>query len=183
MSVLGHGVEICTTATRPASAPNGTLIFDTDVSQLMLKVGGTWTPITYNIPLMSGQIGTTSGPITSGQKIPFGEFWTQQGITWDSPNRRFYVPIAGKYRVTMNPFFQTAYGAGRVYIGKNNDAPGGSNHFGHCYRESATYDTVSLNSIIAMNANDYIVFYIAGGALYNNPVDRFNQFTIQYISN
>jgi len=42
MSVLGHGVEICTTATRPASAPNGTLIFDTDVSQLLVRVGGSW---------------------------------------------------------------------------------------------------------------------------------------------
>ena len=42
MSVLGHGVEICTTATRPASAPNGTLIFDTDVSKLLTRVGSNW---------------------------------------------------------------------------------------------------------------------------------------------
>jgi len=48
MSVLGHGVEICTTATRPASAPNGTLIFDTDTSQLLVRIGANWHLVESN---------------------------------------------------------------------------------------------------------------------------------------
>lgn len=42
MAVIGHGVEICTTATRPASPSNGTLIFDTNTKQLLLWVDGVW---------------------------------------------------------------------------------------------------------------------------------------------
>ena len=90
MSVLGHGVEICTTATRPASAPNGTLIFDTDVSQLLLKVGGSWVnPIsnqsaggslsgTYPNPNVASISGLSAGGSLSGT-YPNPSFASNEG--------------------------------------------------------------------------------------------------------
>lgn len=130
---------------------------------------------------MSGQVGSL-GSQNAPTKIAFDDFWVNQGgITYDSANRRFYVPNTGIYRVTMNPFVNTTTVA-RLMIGKNTDTPGQSNHFGHAYRDNTSADTLSFNSILPMNANDYIVFYLASGALYNATNDRFNQFTIEQVA-
>ena len=131
--------------------------------------------------VISGQIGTT-GTFSAPAKVPFDDIWTQRGITYNSSTRRFTVPIAGKYRITMNPFTSPNSGGFRMMIGINNDAPdNATGHRGHIYKGGAEHDTLSLNSIVDLNANDYIVFYLAGGWLYNASSDRFNQFTIQRI--
>lgn len=130
--------------------------------------------------IMSGQVGTT-GSFSGPQKIPFDDIWVQRGITYDTGSRRFYVPISGVYRITMNPFTNPAGGALRAMIGINNDAPNSANHRGHCYKQNSEHDTLSLNSIVYLNSNDYIVFYLASGQIYNATGDRFNQFTIERI--
>lgn len=132
-------------------------------------------------PIIGGQIGTAATDPAAPQKLPFNEFWVSRGITYDSGTRRFTVPVAGVYRITMNPFFKTGVGAGRVLVGINTDAPTVTNHYGHTYRESTQYETGCINSIVSLNANDYIVFYLAGGTLYNQSVDKFNQFSIELI--
>lgn len=72
-------------------------------------------------------------------------------------------------------------GLSRVLIGVNNAAPAQTTHYGHAYRESTTYDTVCLNSVVSLNANDWIVFYLYSGTIYNSGSDKFNQFSIELI--
>ena len=136
--------------------------------------------ITPGQPVISGEIGTAMTDPTSGQTIKFGTIRTNKGNIGYS-NGRFTVPISGTYRITLNPFFATGAGAGRVYIGINTDTPNSTTQVGHSYRESATYDTGCLNTVIDLAANDYITFYIQGGQLYNRSTDRFNQFSIELI--
>jgi hypothetical protein len=40
---------------------------------------------------------------------------------------------------------------------------------------------LSINSVVAINANSYIVFRVQEGTLYNRTNDRFNQFSIELI--
>ena len=135
----------------------------------------------FSIPVISGQIGSIASPVAA-QKLAFDDFWTSNAITWDAANRRFYITKAGKYMITFNPFFKNGVANCRVLIGKNNDAPTASNHYGHAYRESATYDTGAIISIVPMDVNDYFVIYLFSGSLYNATGDRFNQFSIMWIS-
>jgi hypothetical protein len=134
-----------------------------------------------NKPIISGQIGSFS-TLTSSQKIPFDDFWVQRGITYDSGNRRFIVPVAGVYRISMNPFTHNTGGPYRIAIGVNNDAPTSVNHRGLCYKNNSEHDTLSLNSVVSLSAGDFIVFYIISGQIYNATNDRFNQFTIERIA-
>lgn len=135
-----------------------------------------------NKPIISGQIGGARGNLTMAQIIPFDEFWVQRGITYNSTTRRFTVPVSGIYRITMNPFTLSGTSGVRLYIGINTDTPGGTTHRGHCYAGDASYQTMSLDSVVSLSANDYIVFYLAAPALYDNSGDRFNQFTIERIA-
>ena len=133
-------------------------------------------------PIISGQIGGARGSLTIAQLVPFDEFWVQRGITYNSTTRRFTVPVAGIYRITMNPFTLAGTSGTRLYIGVNTDTPGGTTHRGHCYAGDGSHQTMSLDSVVSLNANDYIVFYLAAPALYDNASDRFNQFTIEMIA-
>ena len=122
-------------------------------------------------PIISGQIGGARGSLTIAQLVPFDEFWVQRGITYNSTTRRFTVPV------TLAGTSGT-----RLYIGVNTDTPGGTTHRGHCYAGDGSHQTMSLDSVVSLNANDYIVFYLAAPALYDNASDRFNQFTIEMIA-
>lgn len=134
---------------------------------------------TDNFVLNSGN--QTIDP-TAPQKLSFNEFWVSNNITWDSTNRRFIINKSGIYRITLNPFFNTGVGAGRVLVGVNNDTPNQTTHFGHAYRQSTNYETGSINSVVSLKENDYVVYYLFGGALYNQASDKFNQFSIEMIS-
>lgn len=133
-----------------------------------------------NKPIISGQVGSIAS-FSADQLVPFDEFWVQRGITYNSSTRRFTVPVAGIYRITMNPFVGGTAGF-RLLVGVNTDAPSVTNHRGHCYIDAAEYDTLSINSVVQLNANDYIVFRLFAGTLYNQSSDRFNQFSIERIA-
>lgn len=140
---------------------------------------GAWDKIPEVI--MSGQMGTV-GDLGAGLVL-FNEFWVDEGgITYSSSTKRFTVPLDGQYRITMNPFFKNTVIGGRIFIGINTDTPGASTHYGHAYRETSSYDTTSLNSIVSLSANDYIVFRLYAGVLHNNSGDKFNQFTIERLA-
>jgi hypothetical protein len=134
-----------------------------------------------NKVIMAGQMGSFSS-ITGAQKVPFNDFWVQRGISYSSDTRRFTVPVNGIYRVTLNTFQLTGQGGTRVMIGINNDAPSAGNHRGHAYGGDANYQILHLESVIPLSANDYIVFYLSAGGVYNSTDDRFNQFTIERIA-
>jgi microcystin-dependent protein len=133
-------------------------------------------------PIISGQIGTFQHP-AAPTKLQFDDFFVSgRGITYNATTRRFTVPTAGVYRVTMNPFKFHSTNPVRVTIGVNDDAPTTGNHRGHAYSSGADYQTLSLNSVVTLAANDFVVFYLAQGSLWNLPGDRFNQFSIEMIS-
>jgi hypothetical protein len=133
-------------------------------------------------PVISGQMGTAMVDPVAPQLLAFNQFWTSVGITFNDVTRRFTVPSAGKYRITLNPFFKAGTGVGRVLVGINNDTPIQSNAYGMTYKGGAEYDTGCIDSIVSLSANDYIVFRLFEGGLYNISADRFNQFTIQKIA-
>lgn len=133
-------------------------------------------------PIISGQIGTALTNPTGPQLLAFDQFWVSRFITYNSGTRRFTVPVAGIYRITLNPFKNTSASLARVLIGINNDAPSNINHYGHCYESGSSYGTMCLDSVVNLSANDYIVFYLEAGGLYNQSTDRFNQFTIAKIA-
>lgn len=151
-----------------------------DVTDLTAHLSGVDSQ--FNVPVISGQIGTAMTNPAAPQKLTFNEFWTSNNITWDSVNRRFYINKAGKYMITFNPFFWSGATNCRVLIGKNNDAPGLTDHYGSAYRESGTFDTGAMMSIVQMAVNDYFVIYLHSGTLYNLSTDKFNQFSIMWIS-
>jgi len=132
-------------------------------------------------PVISGQIGTAMTIPAAPQLLDFNEFWSSVGITYNSTTRRFTVPVAGKYRITINPFWNQGAGIGRLMVGVNNDAPVQSTHYGHTYKGSNDYETGCINSVVSLSANDYVVFKLFQGALYNTLDDKFNQFSIQLI--
>jgi hypothetical protein len=133
-------------------------------------------------PVISGQIGTAMIDPAADQLIAFNEFWSSVGITYNPTTRRFTVPVGGKYRITLNPFFYVGVAGGRVRVGVNNDSPTGSNHYGMAYRGSTDFETGCINSVVSLSANDYVVFSLSSGKLYNRTDDKFNQFSIQLIS-
>ena len=138
-------------------------------------------PATLSPIIMSGQVGN-QGNVTVG-KIPFGEIWVNiGGISYNPTTRRFTVPQAGTYRITMNPFKSYASALARVLVGINTDAPTAGVNRGHTYADGSTYSTMSINSVVNLSANDYIVFYLSEGDLYNASNDRFNQFAIERIA-
>jgi len=150
-----------------------------DAPQYGLSVYGA---IDSGNPIISGQMGTAMTHPNGDTILLFNEFWENQGgITYSSGV--FTVPIAGKYRITLNPFMHTSSGAFRVLIGINNSAPANSSHYGHCYASSGSgYDTLCLDSIVDLTANSTIRFRLYEGKIYNASSDRFNQFSIAKIA-
>lgn len=135
--------------------------------------------------VISGRMGSAMTDPVGPTQLKFNLFYTNRGgISYNSSNGRFTVPVAGKYRVTLNPFKKTGtdYPNCRVLIGKNNSTPPGTSHYGHCYSSGVDYNTLCLNSVIAMEAGDYIVFYLQLGSLYNKSTDQFNDFSIEMIA-
>ena len=134
-----------------------------------------------DLPIMSGQMGTITGP-TGPAIVAFDDFWFQRGIEYNSTTKRFTVSRTGIYRITWNAFTHSAGTATvRVFISVNSDTPTNQVHKGQAYKSAAGHQTLSLISVVPLNANDYIIFYIAEGTLYNATNDRFNQFTIEMI--
>jgi hypothetical protein len=131
-------------------------------------------------PIISGQMGSISS-IAATQKVPFDDFFVQRGITYNSSNRRFTVPQSGIYRISFNGFTITGYSAYRLFVGINTDTPNASTHKGHIYSNINAHQSFNLHSVVQLSAQDYIVFYLTEGGLYNLTGDRFNQFSIEMI--
>jgi hypothetical protein len=193
------GVTVTTSSLRATVVPTpfeGQAIFETDTDRMLIWNGTVWVGTekldsvqvnssghlnAFSQPIISGQIGSFTNP-AADSLLQFDEFWVSRGITYNSSTRRFTVPTTGIYQITLNPFFNTGAAASRVLVGVNTDSPTASAHRGQAYRESATYDTGSINSVTSLNAGDYVVFRLQQGGLYNQSNDRFNQFSIRLVA-
>ena len=79
MSVLGHGVEICTSTTRPMPI-SGSLIYETDTQKMMLWDGSSWvTPM--NLQDAGGSLtGTYPNPTLGDSVVNYNNLIAQAGI-------------------------------------------------------------------------------------------------------
>jgi hypothetical protein len=136
-----------------------------------------------NPVIMSGQIGTQATSPSAAQTLKFNEFFVNKGgITHDTSNGKFTVPVAGVYHITLTGFKNTGATGTRVLIGHNELTPTATSHKGHSYSDNSGYSMLPLSSIIECAASDFIVFYLLQGTLYNLSTDKFNQFTIAKIA-
>jgi len=132
-------------------------------------------------PCISGRIGSAMSHPTSG-RIAFGTFWTQQGITYNSSTRRFTVPVAGRYRIMFNAFTIPGYGTYRMILGVNTDTPNNNTAMAQIYSNSNQYQPLPIHATLDLQANDYLVFWLNEGQLYNSTSgDWFNDFSIELI--
>ncbi len=134
---------------------------------------------TSNQPIISGTIGTALTHPTGDQLVSFNSFFVSRGITFNSSTKRFTVPTAGVYSIMMTPFTYGGSGPHRVFIGVNTDAPLYATNRGHFYdNDTTSYASGALHGVVDLAANDYIVFRLHSGKLYNQSSDRFNEFSI-----
>jgi len=130
---------------------------------------------------ISGRMGSGATIAATG-KIPFDEFWTADGVTYDAANRRFLIEQSGTYRITFDPFIRatTTSGNARVAIMKNADSLSQVDNIGHSYSNDTTYNIGSIDSVVTLSKGDYITFCIVlnNANLYNATADRFNTFSI-----
>ena len=132
-----------------------------------------------NQPMISGTMGTAMTHPSNDTLLSFNVFFVSRGITFNSSTKRFTVPTAGVYSIMMTPFTYGGSGPHRLLIGINTDAPLYTSHKGHFYdNDTTTYASGALHSVVDLAANDYIVFRLLNGKLYNQSNDRFNEFSI-----
>ena len=129
-------------------------------------------------PIISGTMGTAMTAPTSDTLLSFNDFFVNRGITFNSTTKRFTVPTAGVYSIMLTPFVYGSQGPHRILIGVNTDTPLYTNHRGHFYTNQTTYDSGALHSVVDLAANDYIIFRLIAGKLYNQSNDKFNEFSI-----
>jgi hypothetical protein len=130
-------------------------------------------------PIIAGTMGTAMTHPSSDTLLSFNVFFVNRGITFNSSTKRFTVPTAGVYSIMLTPFvYGGSHGPHRVLVGINSDTPLYTNHRGHFYTNQTTYDSGALHSVVELAANDYIVFRLLNGKLYNQSSDRFNEFSI-----
>lgn len=151
---------------------------------LDLSAGEILTPLRQpSKPIISGQMGASVTTITGPSKIAFSEFWAQQGgITYNSLNRRFYVPTAGIYRITFIGLTGDQVDPTILAIGKNIDWPTELTHSGVAYGPGSQFTELSLNSVVQMAAGDYFVYYCAMGKVFNSATEPYGQFSIEMIA-
>jgi hypothetical protein len=94
MTVIGHGVEICTSTTRPTSPASGTVIFETDTNTMYMYAASAWRRITAD---------NTSGTVL--------KVHTAQG---DATYNQFHYST--KTRLTNYDFSLTAAGTNSRFV-------------------------------------------------------------------
>jgi len=134
--------------------------------------------------VISGIVGFIGTPGVAGPnaKIPFStSFWSNKGgITYDSTNRRFYLPSAGTYRVQLSGL-NTATTGNRILVGLNTDLPTIANHKGVAYTNLSNQD-LGLESTFDVPDGSYICFLLLAGSLNNAADNILGQFSIEKVA-
>lgn len=120
MPVIGHGADICTSTTRPASPTAGSIIYETDTNKLMLWDGATWvTPI--NGQSASGDLaGTYPSPTLTTTGVSAGTYGSvtvdTKGRITAGTNANYCISTASAFTVSTS--LQTVASASMTTTGK-----------------------------------------------------------------
>ena len=87
------------------------------------------------------------------------------GLTVDTTNDRMIVPIAGLYAIGFTSLTDSTNTNTEVHMRKNGTQIAGTSSQ---TQSAASYATLSMHFIIELAANDYIEWWVAGGAVHNN---------------
>ena len=158
MSVIGHGVEICTTATRPASPSNGTLIFDTDTNQLLVRVGSNWvSPMNNQAVVFCGERNAAGGH--TGTWIANTAF-VNTNTAYNTSTGIFTVPVAGNYFCSFWGLGWFGAGYGYLRLKKNGSNYGPFAHWNASGSVSNQWSLPTLNTIVSCAKNDTLNFHV-----------------------
>ena len=98
MSVIGHGVEIVTSGTRPASPFDGMQIYETDTNKVLVYNGSSWVEISDldntgglsdNAPLGIVARYTTTSTFSTTSTTPVDV--TGATVTWTAASNKIYL--------------------------------------------------------------------------------------------
>lgn len=114
--------------------------------------------------------------------LPFDTQILQRGITYNSGTKRFTVPATGIYLVSAYFLKQTASVDTEVLLGLNTDAPTEANAKALGWFGPTGYGTVSFSQAVSCVENDYLTFYLSGGAILCTAASNWQQVTIVRIA-
>jgi len=153
----GTGLKLATGAASGkvlASDAAGNASWQTGYVVVYSEIHGTGAGITYNADAKITGLGTTKA---DNVKALYGASYG-----WDNTNNRWVAPFTGKYRVTLNGYFNAITTVNpRIYAFKNGietcgivsvSQPSGSNDI-----------SSSTSAIISLNAGDYVEFRAGAG--------------------
>ena len=113
-----------------------------------------------------GQASKGGSAQTATAKITLdGNVISGGGLTVDTTNDRMIVPIAGLYAIGFTQLTDSTSANTEVHMLKNGTQIAGTSSQTHA---SNDYATLSMKFLIELAANDYIEWWVAGGAVHNN---------------
>ncbi len=81
MPVIGHGTEICTSTTRPSTAAEGLMIYETDTNKILVNSSATSTPSWVEVSDLDSSYGLTDGFYSAVKNVVQGSDSTATTIT------------------------------------------------------------------------------------------------------
>ena len=85
MPTIGHGTEICTSTTRPSSAAEGLMIYETDTNKVLVNSSATSTPSWVEVNDLDSSYGLTDGFYSSIKNVVMGTDSTATVIASTTP--------------------------------------------------------------------------------------------------
>jgi hypothetical protein len=92
---IGH--IVCTSGTRPSAPDEGTMVYETDTSKILVWSGTAWNDVYPLPPTMFSAYGLASYTIGSNVEFRFNNVVANVGSGYSSTTGRFTAPVSGYY--------------------------------------------------------------------------------------